>query len=77
MAPVKYSTMGKSCVDASDGQQRLSVELFSRIGAGGDILGESGGLRVSYRLSDILKLNSIAGYPVLACSLPEKPVDAR
>jgi hypothetical protein len=77
MAPVRYSTRGKPCVDASDVQQRLSVERVSRIGAGGDILEESDGLRVNYRLSEILELNSIAGYPVLACSLPEKPVDAR
>jgi len=66
IAPVKYSTKGKSCVDPSDAQQRFSVQLGRRIGTGGDILGEFDGLRVNYRLSDMLKLNSIAGYPVLA-----------
>ena len=66
IAPVKYSTKGKSCVDPSDAQQHFSVQLGRRIGTGGDIFGEFDGLRVNYRLSDVLKLNGIAGYPVLA-----------
>jgi hypothetical protein len=66
MAPVEYSIMGKSCVDPSDAQQRSSFQLGRRIGTGGDILGEFDGLRVNYQLSDILKLNGIAGFPVLA-----------
>jgi hypothetical protein len=66
LAPVKYSTKGKSCVDPSDPQQRFSVQFGRRIGTGGDILGEFDGLRVNYRLSEVLKLNGIAGYPVLA-----------
>ena len=64
--PVEYSSMGKSCVDPSDAQQRFSVQLGRRIGTGGEILGEFDGVRVDYRLGDKLKLNGIAGYPVLA-----------
>ena len=66
IAPVEYSTKGKSCVDPYYAQQRFSVQLGRRLGAGGDILGEFDGVRVDYRLSDRLKLNGIAGYPVLA-----------
>ena len=66
MAPVEHSTMGKSCVDPSDAQQRSSFQLGRRIGTGSDILGEFDGFRVNYQLSDILKLNGIAGFPVLA-----------
>jgi hypothetical protein len=65
-APVEYSTMGKSCVDPYDAQQRFSVQLGRRIGTDGGILGNFEGLRVNYRLSDRLKLDGIAGYPVLA-----------
>jgi len=65
IVPGEYSTKAKSCVDPSDAQQRFSVQLGSRIGAGGDILGEFDGVRLNYRLSDRLKLNGIAGYPVL------------
>jgi hypothetical protein len=64
--PVEYRSKGKSCVDPSDAQQRFSVQLGRRIGTGGDILGEFDGVRVDYRLSDKLKLNGIAGYPVFA-----------
>lgn len=63
---VEYSAKSKSCVDPSDAQQRFSVQLGRHIGTGGDILGEFDGLRVDYRLSDRLKLDGIAGYPVLA-----------
>jgi hypothetical protein len=66
IAPVEYSTKRKSCVDPSDMQQRFSVQLGRRIGTDGDILGAFDGVRVDYRLSDKLKLNGIAGYPVLA-----------
>jgi hypothetical protein len=65
IAPVEYSTRDKSCVGPSDAQQRLSVQMGSRIGTGGDILGEFDGVRVDYRLTDRLRLNGIAGYPVL------------
>jgi hypothetical protein len=66
IAPVEYSTKGKSCADVSDEQQRFSVQLGRRSGTGGDILGEFDGLRVDYRLSDKVELDGIAGYPVLA-----------
>jgi hypothetical protein len=66
IAPVEYSTRGKTCVDPPDVQQRSSVQLGRRIGTNGDILGEYDGVRVNYRLSDRLKLNGVAGYPVLA-----------
>jgi hypothetical protein len=58
-------TGDSSCVDSLDAQQRLSIRL-GRNGSRGDILGELNGLRVGYRLSDQLKLNAIAGYPVPA-----------
>lgn len=66
IASVEYTSKGKSCVDPSDTRERVSVQLGRRIGTGGDILGEFDGVRVDYRLSDELKLNGIAGYPVLA-----------
>ena len=66
IAPTEYRSKGKSCVDPSDTQQRFSVQLGRRIGTSDDILGEFDGVRVDYRLSDRLKLNGIAGYPVLA-----------
>lgn len=65
IAPIEYSTKGKSCVNQSDAQQRFSVQFGRRIGSDGEILGEFDGVRVDYRLSDKLKLNGIAGYPVL------------
>jgi hypothetical protein len=64
--PADDGTRGKPCVDASDAQQRVTVQLGRRIGTRGDILGEFDGVRVDYRLSGTLKLNGIAGYPVLA-----------
>ena len=66
IAPVEYSPRVSRASVTSNAQQRFSVQLGRRIGTGGDILGEFDGLRVNYRLSDILKLNGIAGYPVLA-----------
>jgi hypothetical protein len=64
VAPIESSAMSKSCVDPSDTEQRFSVQLGRRIGTDGEILGEFDGVRVDYRLSDKLKLNGIAGYPV-------------
>ncbi len=65
IAPIEYSTKGKSCVDPSDTKQRFSIQLGRRIGTDGEILGEFDGVRMDYRLSDRLTLNGIAGYPVL------------
>jgi hypothetical protein len=64
--PDDAGTGEKPCLDPIDAQQTLSVRLGRRIGTSGDLLGEIDGLRVDYRLSDRLKLNGIAGYPVLA-----------
>jgi hypothetical protein len=66
ITPAQYRPKNKSCVDPSDTQQRFSVQLGRSIGTSGVILGEFDGVRVDYRLSDKLKLNGIAGYPVLA-----------
>jgi len=65
-APVVSSTTGMPCVNPTDAQQRFSLQLGRRVGAGGDILGEFDGVRVDYRPGDILNLKGIAGYPVLA-----------
>jgi hypothetical protein len=64
--PDDVGTGDKSCVYPVDAQQRLSVQLGRRIGSSDDILGEFDGVRVDYRLSDRLRLNGIAGFPVLA-----------
>jgi len=65
-APVVSSTTGMPCLDPTDAQQRFSLQLGRRVGAGSDILGEFDGVRVNYRPSDGLNLKAIAGYPVLA-----------
>ena len=65
IAPIEYSSRDKPCIAPSDEQQRFSVQLGRRIGTDGEILGEFDGVRMDYRLSDSLKLNGIAGYPVL------------
>ena len=57
---------GKMCIDPFDVSRRLSVRLGRRIGTSTDILGEVDGLRMDYRLSDALRLNGIAGFPVLS-----------
>jgi len=65
-APLDTITSGNSCADASDTQQRFSVQLGRRIGNRADILGELDGVRMDYRLGEGLSLNGIAGYSVLA-----------
>jgi hypothetical protein len=66
IASVERSPKGKPCVDAPHAQQHFSVQLGRRIDTSDYILGEFGGLRVDYRLSNRLKLNGIAGYPAFA-----------
>ena len=65
-SPVDNTITEKPCVDPSDEQQRLSIQLGRRIGTHDNILGEFDGVRVDYRPGGGLNLNGIAGYPVLA-----------
>jgi len=64
-ANMNIISMGSSCVDAPDTQQRLSLQLGRRMGTRDDILGEFDGIRLGFRPADGLSVNGIAGYPVL------------
>jgi hypothetical protein len=55
-----------ACGSPANQQDRFSVRFGERIGPDSGILGEFDGIRVDYRLAGDLKLNGIAGYPVLS-----------
>jgi hypothetical protein len=54
-----------SCRGAPRSRQPVTIALGRRIGDRDEILGEIDGVRVDYRPTDGLRLNGIAGYPVL------------
>jgi len=56
---------GKACIGVSGTLQRFSVQLGRRVGVRSDILGEFDGVRLDYRVADKVRLNGIAGYPVV------------
>lgn len=60
MLPAKVT-----CMDSNDNRQPFSIQLGQRIGARNGILGELDGVRMDLRVGDALRLNGIAGYPVL------------
>jgi hypothetical protein len=63
--PLDDNTGESSCVAPAVGQQRLSIQFGSRIGAR-SMLGEFDGIQVDYRLTGGLTLNGVAGYPVVS-----------
>jgi hypothetical protein len=64
--PLDDNTGESPCTAPTDGQQRLSIQFGSRIGARSSMLGEFDGIQVDYRLTSGLTLNGVAGYPVLS-----------
>lgn len=64
--PLDDNTGESPCVAPAVGQQRLSVQFGSRIGARSSMLGEFDGIQVDYRLTGGLTLNGVAGYPVVS-----------
>lgn len=54
-----------SCRGANRSRQPVSIQMGRRIGVRDEILGDIDGVRVDYRPADGLRLNGIAGYPVL------------
>ncbi|MEN8802759.1 MAG: hypothetical protein ABF297_12355 [Thiogranum sp.] len=64
--PLDDSNAESPCVAPAVGQQRLSIQFGSRIGARSSMLGELDGIRVDYRLTGGLTVNGVAGYQVLS-----------
>lgn len=54
-----------TCRSTSRSRQPVTIQLGRRIGDRDEILGEIDGVRVDYRPADGVRLNGIAGYPVL------------
>ena len=64
--PPENNSAEHPCTAPADGQERLSIQFGSRIGARSSMLGEIDGIQVDYRLMGGLTLNGVAGYPVLS-----------
>jgi hypothetical protein len=64
--PPDDSETDEVCTDATDRRQSFSTQFGRRLAVGSGILGETDGIRVDYHLNGDLKLQGVAGFPVVS-----------